>query len=59
MWTPTTRAQRSRAGLVVLDYTATGLTLRQHPLALLRPALPASSQPAESGGRRRFAGMFH
>jgi error-prone DNA polymerase len=24
---------------VVLDYTATGLTLRQHPLALLRPAL--------------------
>ena len=26
---------------VVLDYTATGLTLRQHPLALLRPALQA------------------
>ena len=24
---------------VVMDYTATGLTLRQHPLALLRPAL--------------------
>jgi len=24
---------------VVLDYTATGLTLRQHPLALLRPSL--------------------
>ena len=24
---------------VVLDYTATGLTLRQHPLALLRPVL--------------------
>ena len=26
---------------VVLDYTAMGLTLRQHPLALLRPALQA------------------
>ena len=26
---------------VVLDYTATGLSLRQHPLALLRPRLEA------------------
>ena len=49
---------------VVLDYTATGLTLRQHPLALLRPQLRALGcsgtrdlEGMRAGQRIRLAGM--
>ena len=49
---------------VVEDYTATGLTLRAHPLALLRPALHALGlhdtrrlAAARSGSRVRLPGL--
>ena len=49
---------------VVLDYTATGLTLRQHPLALLRPQLRALGcrdtrdlEGLRAGQRIKLAGM--
>ncbi|MBI0536924.1 DNA polymerase III subunit alpha [Roseomonas sp. KE2513] len=49
---------------VVLDYTATGLTLRQHPLALLRPQLHALGchdtrdlEGMRAGQRIKLAGM--
>jgi error-prone DNA polymerase len=49
---------------VVLDYTATGLSLRQHPLALLRPALTAQGyhdtrrlRSAKAGSSIRLPGI--
>jgi error-prone DNA polymerase len=56
--------QESTGQAVVLDYTATGLTLGQHPLALLRPQLRAlgcrdTSEIATlpPGQRIRLAGL--
>jgi error-prone DNA polymerase len=49
---------------VVMDYTATGLTLRQHPLALLRPLLHAAGyhdtrrlSTARAGSSIRLPGL--
>ncbi|WP_242662507.1 error-prone DNA polymerase [Teichococcus deserti] len=49
---------------IVEDYVATGLTLRRHPLALLRPALQAQGcadmralKAARHGSRLRIAGL--
>jgi error-prone DNA polymerase len=49
---------------IVLDYESTGLTLRRHPLALLRPQLQAAGwcnaqalQPLPDGRRARACGL--
>jgi error-prone DNA polymerase len=42
---------------IVADYTALHLTLRAHPMALLRPRLDALCEREASAGRARPARM--